>query len=361
MKVLLLSDINSSHTKRWALDLSNKGIKVAIFSFVSPTEDWFSIANIKVSSLSLKKKAKGGTTTLSKIKYLVMMPKLKKFVKSFKPDIVHAHFLTSYGVLAHRLNFHPFIISVWGSDVFFDLENHKVLQKKMKETLKNADLVCSTSKVMTEPVIPYRKDVKVIPFGVNTDQFKLIVKKESSKIIIGTVKSLKPIYGIDKLIKAFSSLTQKLTDLELELHIYGDGPEKEKYIELTNSLSVQSKVKFLGQIANNKVPDALNTFDIFANLSEFESFGVSVLEASACGIPVIASNIGGLKEVVVQEKTGFLVDQNNENEIIEKLSLLVLNPNLRNTLGANGRDFVLNNYDINQSTKMMIEEYTRLI
>jgi len=139
MKVLLLSDINSSHTKRWALDLSNKGIKVAIFSFVSPTEDWFSIANIKVSSLNLKKKAKGGTTILSKIKYLVMMPKLKKFVKSFKPDIVHAHFLTSYGVLAHRLNFHPFIISVWGSDVFFDLENHKVLQKKMKETLKNVD------------------------------------------------------------------------------------------------------------------------------------------------------------------------------------------------------------------------------
>lgn len=361
MRILLLSDINSSHTKRWAIDLTEKGLDIAIFSFVDPIDEWFKTYNIKVSSLGLQKRKSGGSTTLSKFKYIYLIPKVKKFIKAFSPDIIHAHFLTSYGVLANRLNFHPFIISVWGSDVFFDLENKKLLQKEMKSALKKADLICSTSKTMALPLLPYRNDVKVIPFGVNIELFHPNKDHQNrSKIIIGTVKSLKPIYGIDNLIKAFFEVNKRLPDIDIELHIYGDGPEKEQYYELVKKLELTEKVIFHGSIPNSNVPKALNTLDIFANLSDFESFGVSVLEASACALPVVATSIGGLKEVVLNNESGFLVNKDDINDTIEKLILLIQDEKLRISMGNKGREFVIENYNITQTTQMMIDIYSSL-
>lgn len=359
MRILLLSDINSMHTRRWAIDLTKKGINVSIFTFVEPNDDWFIPYNIDVSTLGIKKRKKGGSTIISKLKYLYLIPKLKRKIKTFKPDIIHAHYLTSYGVLANYLNFHPLIISVWGSDVFYDLKNNRFLQKRMKLALKNADIVCSTSEIMRKTLLSYRKDIKVIPFGVDTEIFKPENNlSQKDKIIIGTIKTLYPIYGIDKLIKAFHEVNKIIPEKNLELHIYGDGPEKETYVELAGKLGISSKVRFYGWISNSSVPSALNSLDIFANLSDFESFGVSVLEASACALPIIATRTGGLTEVVLDNESGFLVEKEDINEVIEKLILLVNDQGLRLRMGKKGRDFVIEKYDINKTTQMMLDTYS---
>lgn len=361
MKVLLLSDINSTHTKRWAIDLTQKGLKIALFSFVAPTDNWYEKYGIHVDYLGLKKKSIGGTKPLQLYKYIYLLPKVKKLIQNFKPDIIHAHFLTSYGVLASKLNFHPYIISVWGSDVFYDLENHSLLQNKMKNAIINADMVCSTSKIMTTPLLPYRKDIEVIPFGIDTNLFKPTSKRPEFPLIIGTVKGLKSIYGIEKLIRAFSQLNSSNEFNNIELHIYGDGHEKENYITLVNQLNLSKKIIFKGSIPNSEVPKALNSFSIFANLSEFESFGVSILEASSCALPVIASNVGGIPEVVENEKTGFLVEKDSVEEIVKAMKNLLSDKQLRVKMGENGRNFVMQHYDINKTTEKMINYYNLLI
>src|SRR5690606_25654391 len=119
MKILLLSDCNSPHTVKWAVSLAEKNIDVLIFSFPDDNTGIYSkYQNIKIISAKIPgKKQFKEEASISKITYLFSLFRLKKIIKQFKPDILHAHYATSYGLLGAITGFHPFIISVWGTDV----------------------------------------------------------------------------------------------------------------------------------------------------------------------------------------------------------------------------------------------------
>jgi len=100
--------------------------------------------------------------------------------------------------------------------------------------------------------------------------------------------------------------------------------------------------------------------DIFVNVSRNESFGVSILESSACEKPIVASNIGGLKEVVVNNVTGFLVESENVDAIADAIEKLVIDKNLRKEMGMKGRKFVKENYEFSTNVEDTISLYKKL-
>src|ERR1043166_4818826 len=121
MRILLLSDINSSHTQKWAEGLAQKGLVIAVFSISNPSSDWHKKSGIEIFGNTSKKRGSG---LLSKASYIRLVPDLKKAITVFQPDIVHAHYASSYGFLAALSGFHPFVISAWGSDLMeFPLKN----------------------------------------------------------------------------------------------------------------------------------------------------------------------------------------------------------------------------------------------
>ena len=136
---------------------------------------------------------------------------------------------------------------------------------------------------------------------------------------------------------------------------------KNKLEDLTKELQIDDKVIFKGYISNEDVPKALNEMDIFVVPSINESFGVAAVEAMACEIPVIASSVGGLKEVIVDKETGYLVPKKDYKEIAKYLKKLILDKNLRTSLGENGRKRVLENYDWNSNVEYMIKIYEEII
>ena len=115
MKVLLLSDPSNSHTVKWANSLVEKGIEVYLFGLSAYNPAPYH-PSIKIESLNtpdfIKQKLNGN---ILKSMYLLKLPRLKKVIKTFKPDVVHAHYASSYGLLGSLSGFHPFIVSVWGS------------------------------------------------------------------------------------------------------------------------------------------------------------------------------------------------------------------------------------------------------
>ena len=123
MKVLLLADVNSIHTQRWARSLSDQGIEIGIFSLNRPNSDTVKgldclskpIPVFLPSGLNDDLSASG---LVQKLKYLTVVPSLRKAIKKFNPDIVHAHYASSYGTLGSLSGFHPRILSLWGSDIF---------------------------------------------------------------------------------------------------------------------------------------------------------------------------------------------------------------------------------------------------
>lgn len=365
MRILLLSDINSAHTQKWAIALSQKGFQIALFSISLPTVDWYSKFNIYLLSNSNIKVSTITSTVFSKLNYLKLVPSLKNVIKNFKPDIVHAHYASSYGLLGALSGFHPFIISAWGSDVM-DFPNKSLAHRMiLKYNFKRADRILATSDAIVNAIsLLSNKTVHKIPFGIDTDYFK--PKKVDTIfshdcIVVGTVKSLEEIYGIDILIKAFKKVCDKHPDYPLNMLIVGGGSKEQEYKKLVTQLAIKDKVIFTGKVKHSKVVDYHNMIDIFVNVSRNESFGVAVLEASACEKPVIASNIGGLTEVVINGNTGFLVEPENVNATSEAIEKLIANEKLRNEMGANGRIFVQKQFDFNDNINDTLAIYKQLL
>lgn len=357
MRILLLADINSPHTMKWVRGLCDSGMSVGLFSLRSSQTDWYQNLD-NFTLLYEANSSRNSDSILVKLGYLSKLVALRKAIGKFNPDIVHAHYASSYGLMGRLAQPKKLFISIWGSDVFEFPKKSRMNKRLFQWILKGADRLFSTSRVMAKEIGNYStKEVTVIPFGIDPNRFKKkVVKKPSEIFTVGTIKSLEEVYGIDRLIRSFALFYASFP--QSECRIYGKGSKESELKRLVEDLQLQGIVKFMGYIDHDRVPEVLSEMDVFCVLSRSESFGVAVIEASACEIPVIATKVGGLPEVVVDQKTGFLVDQ-NEIEIAEKLQLLASNPSLREELGENGRSFVRQNYDWENNLKLMLEAYRK--
>ena len=362
MKIIFLGEAGSIHTIRWVNSLSEKGIEVILVSLKGNFDNVEKISKkVKVIYLPF------GT----KLGYYLNVFALKKIISKEKPDLINAHYASGYGTLGRLSGFNKKLLNVWGSDVY-DFPNESKLKKRIIEkNLKNYTAIASTSYCMAEETKKYlknkSKEIFITPFGVDTEKFKnLNIEKKENEITIGIVKTLTEKYGIEYLIKAIKEL-ENILDIEnykkIRLLIYGKGELKNKLEDLTKELQIEDKVIFKGYISNEDVPKALNEMDIFVvpSILDSESFGVAAVEAMACEIPVIASSVGGLKEVIVDKETGYLVPKKDHKEIAKYLKKLILDKNLRTSLGKNGRKRVLENYDWNSNVDYMIKIYREIV
>ncbi len=360
MKILILSDANSIHTYRWVKSLKDNGLDIEIFSFFkddkqfSPSYKSLGV-NVTISNVNkfiLYKYRRN----ITKIFYLFALRKLKKTIKRFNPELIHAHYLTSYGILAKLSGFNPYCISIWGDDVFLPTNNF-ILKNLLLSSLKNAQQLFSTSDVINRFVNnQFGLATKIIPFGVDTKFFKPINPQKTKPVIIGIIKSIEPHNGIEFLIEAFNILVKKKIN-NIKLNIIGTGSIENKLKKMVKVYELENEVSFFGHVSHNKILPYYQKLSIFVCPSLRESFGVSVIEASASGLPVIANNIGGLKEVVLHKKTGYLLDTTNVENLAEYLEKLIMDDDLRFKLGQNGRDYVKQNFNWDSNVTKMLTAY----
>ncbi|MBL7921767.1 MAG: glycosyltransferase family 4 protein [Bacteroidia bacterium] len=361
MKVLLLSDTYSEHTEKWALGLANSGIKVGLFSFNKASYSWYVHDNITVFFEPDNKI--NADTTLTKIAYIKYVAILKKIIRHFEPDILHAHYATSYGFVGALTGFHPFVISSWGSDVMKFPNKNFVAKSILKFNFKKANLLCATSFTIEEYIHQViDKPVSVIPFGINIDEFKPKKVKSlfnDNDIVLGSIKPLEGLYNIDILIKSYAKLSLKFDNLKLL--IIGEGTEDKNLKELCKELGIFEKVTFTGRVAFKEISNYYNMLDVLVNISEYESFGVSVVEAMACEVPVIVSNVGGLKEVVKDESVGLKVNIGDVDDTARAIERLITDKELYERVAVNGRKHVIEKYNWKNNLQQMINEYSKLL
>ena len=288
---------------------------------------------------------------------------LRSYLRNVKPDLLNCHYASGYGTLARLSGFSPNLLSVWGSDVYVFPFKSRINMRLIRANLKQATKIASTSYVMKrriESIYKPNAKIAVTPFGVDTRQFCPVeIDSNESVITIGTVKTLAPIYGISTLIEAFALLKSR-SEMDIQLVLVGGGPQREELMELARNLKVDTHVKFIGAVPHEDVPTWIGKFDIFAALSVSESFGVAVLEASACGKPVVVSDADGFQEIVTDGVTGYIVPRNNPKIAAERLELLVNDRKLREKLGKAGRSFVLDNYEWSENADKIERLYEEL-
>ena len=151
MKIFLLSDVNSIHTLKWANSLSNLGHSVFVYG-LNPLFRTDYYPNVKIFTASIpQSRAFASSTSLSKLSYLKYISEIKALLNLYHPDILHAHYASSYGLLGALTNFHPFIVSVWGTDIF-NFPKSFAGRTVIKYVLSKADQILSTSNVMAKEI-----------------------------------------------------------------------------------------------------------------------------------------------------------------------------------------------------------------
>ena len=357
MKICYLADINSAHTHKFLNYFVKKGYDIHVISLGKGEYN-----GVKVHSLDIEDNVMKGKSKKGKVGYLKKIKKVKELINEIKPDILHAHYASSYGLLGALANYHPYIISVWGSDVYdFPIKSpiHKMI---IKYNLKKADYILSTSNVMKKETEKYtNKEIKVTPFGVDINKF-YPNKVESDEIIIGTIKTLEEKYGVQYLVKAFKQVKEENKDLDIKLRIGGKGSQEDYLKNLCRELNIENDVTFLGFVKPDDVIKEFQRFDIsvFPSTLDSESFGVAAVESEACGTPVIVSNVGGLMESTKPNETSLVVEKKSVEDLAEKLNILVRDKDLRIKMGKAARKFVEDNYSLEKNFEYINKIYLHM-
>jgi len=357
MKIALISGASSIHTIRWANGLAEAGHEVHVITQHEPCDPF--ISQVTVHSFPFR----------GVLGYFLMAPKVRKLLHELKPDVVNAHYASGYATTARLAGARPFVLSVWGSDVYDFPYKSPLHRHLIRKNLLSADVVASTSHCMAEQtrsIAPNLSDIPITPFGVDMQAYahaKPVFANNGNKLVIGTVKSMASKYGIDTQIEAFALLVKKLTSEQpnladkLQLRLVGDGPQMDDYKKLTEKLGIDKKVDFIGRVPHQEVPNELAKLDIYVALSRLdsESFGVAIIEAGAARRPVVVSDAGGLPEVTIHGATGIVVPRENPQAAADAIEKLVLNPELRLQMGEAGHKHVAETYSWDVCVEQMVK------
>jgi L-malate glycosyltransferase len=357
MKICFLASAESYHTVKWCNYFIKSGHEVHVISLVKGDID-------NTSVYWLGEKEVISRNEFTKISYIRYIGKIKKILDELKPDIIHSHYVSSYGLLGVLSGYQPHFTSAWGSDVILVPEKsifHKVL---VKYVLSQANFIMATSEYMKDTMKQLTgKKIYVTPFGIDLDKFsnRRREREKNNVFRVGIVKNLRKIYGIDILINAMKLIIEKYSEQKFELVIVGKGEEEIELKSLSRKLNIEASVLFKGYMSEDEVVAELNELDIAVFPSNSESFGVSAIEAQACEVPVIISDAPGLVEVTVENQTCLKFSRGNTYELFEKIETLYLSEELRKNFGKNGRANVAAKYNIESNFKYIEEIYINVL
>lgn len=270
---------------------------------------------------------------------LTLANKLVEVSRRVGLDIIHAHYAIPHATAAFLAReilgaggpkvvttLHGTDITLMGADPSFT--------EAIAFSINRSDAVTAVSHSLREDTyrnLAVTSEIEVIPNFLECGEWKPIeapglcsrLARCGEKIIVH-MSNFRKIKRVDNVIRIFDKIRR---EVPAKLVLIGDGPEMQSCVDLVNELGLRNRVLFMG--SQDQVQPLLSVAALFLLPSEQESFGLAALEAMACGVPVIASNVGGLSEVVVQGETGFLCDPTDIDAMANRSLQILLDSRLQ--------------------------------
>lgn len=291
-----------------------------------------------------------------------LLSQLKSIIQEFKPDLIHIH---GFGPSAFYQSFVlpnyqevPKILTVHG--LYEDLDYNL---KPFKMVLECMDYITTVSHALSQEFVvkisSLTKPLCVIYNGIECRQSIEIAplrNDDTTNIIIASRISKEK--GIDVAINAMKFLREK--SLKVHLKIYGDDnptTQHAQYLhQLTDELDLSKYISFHSSFSRQCLAECLTQASVILIPSRYESFGLVALEAGLLKIPVIASDVGGLQEVIMNNQTGLLVPSEDPQALADAIITVIENSELKNRLIGNAYKHVINNFSIEKTA----DEYEKL-
>ena len=323
------------------------------------------------------KKALGSMVRAFVPRHLAVEEAMAEVIKNNSPALIHAHF-GSNGVysspLSSRFNI-PLVTSFYGFDTSYqgladkmrkiklptDRLYWELAYKRLWEVGSAFTVTCELMKNTLVNVLgaPEEK-VHILHLGMNLEKYKLQIKKPTTSPVILIANRFVPKKGTEYAIKAFAKVLSQYP--EATLRIIGDGPDKEKIVAQVSSLGITKSVKFLGLLGYNDYMAEMQKADLFLSPSvkvlgdEEGGINTTVIEAMAVGTHVFATTESGT-ELIYHEKTGYMVEQNNADDLASKMISFIKSPNRWGELALNARKHVEMEFDNKKQSKKLEDIY----
>lgn len=235
-------------------------------------------------------------------------------------DLLHVHYAIPHAssayfarqILKKQGRDVPFVTTLHGTDITL-VGKDQTYAPVVTFSINESDAITAVSDNLREETyrsFAIEKEIQVIPNFVDIARFHQSDKEHFKKMlapngerILAHVSNFRKVKRVEDAVKVFAGVRRELPS---KLLMIGDGPERQHAEELSRSLGIYNDVRFLGK--QDQMDEILSIADLFLLPSEYESFGLAALEAMACGVPVISTNAGGIPEINVQGRTGYLSD-----------------------------------------------------
>jgi glycosyltransferase involved in cell wall biosynthesis len=343
--------------QKWVRFFAERGHDVHLATFNETSQ----IEGLKVRNLRY----------FSKLAYPFRILSVRKAVKEINADILHAHYVSHYGVYGALAGFKPFVVTVWGSDVFIDPKKSMVKKYFVKYALKKADLITTDSVFSMKTIVDFGVDkekVKLVVHGVDLKLFHPIENNEEFKkelcihqnyqVVIST-RNLEPVYDVCTIVKAIPHVIDECPNTYFL--IVGEGTLRHQLEELACKLGVAKNVRFVGSVSNMEIPKFLGASDIFVSTSLSDTRSVSLLEAMANELSVVVTDIDGNKECVKEGVNGFLFPKGDFKALAEKIIYLLRDEDTRRRFGAISRRYVEKEGNYEKEMRKMEKLYKELV
>jgi L-malate glycosyltransferase len=315
MKICYLADGESVHTKRWCRFFKEAGHEINLITFKN-----VQIEGVKVHFVDAGRIDKAGGNWKIVCKY----QKVKSLVDKIRPDILHAHYASSYGFIGALSGFHPYVISAYGSDVLVSPFRSRIFKAIVKYTLRKADRITSMADHMTEKLIQLGADkekISNIIFGIDENIFNSANHRvPKDRFVITSTRFFEPVYNLPLLFNALKIVKNKVPGLQV--NIVGEGTLQKEYEMLVSQYGINDVVTFKGRLLEEELVDVLNNTHVYITVSFSDGCSVSLLEALACGSFVIASDILPNKPWIKDGVNGFFVPVDNPEILAEKICMI---------------------------------------
>ena len=225
--------------------------------------------------------------------------------------------------------------------------------------LKSADAIVSVGKIEKDALetkfcIESEK-IRYIPNGVNAQRFGNSPTKRDKKTVL-YVGRLEKYKGVHFLLEAFKKV--ETTHKQVELVIVGSGPYKEELLTLARSLNFTNNVKFLENVPEETLTQLYLSSNVFVSLSQYEGQPITLVEAMCSGLPVVATSVGAVPELIQDHRTGFLLSfPPDEETLVRHISSLLENEEISKSMGARARESILSTFSWDRTVSGLIQLY----
>lgn len=251
-----------------------------------------------------------------------LVQNLKSIITEIKPDLIHAGPIQSAAWLAAQAGFKPLMSMSWGFDLLYEAEKNLLSKWITRFTLQHSDIMVGDCETVRQKAIDLGMSADRIitfPWGVDLEHFSPAHSKsiDHKPFVLLSTRAWEPIYGVDVIAQGFAIAAKQQPDLRLI--ILGSGSEETKIKSFLVQAGVLDQVDFVGQVSLADLPDYFRSADLYLSASHVDGSSISLLEALACGLPGVVSDIPGNREWITPDENGWLFADGDAQSLAEAI------------------------------------------